>query len=294
MNRKFYDLIKNITLTIDKKKMIKRYERSFPKYADELKRNQHFRDMHKGQTCFILGNGPSLNDVDFSLLSKEVTFTVNWLTRHPKYSELKANYHFFTCENLFVTDDSNDRTIELINMFKEVNSGGSKPTVFFDYKAHDMVEKYRLMEDININYISLCGVEFNTFIRNNKIDITGIIPDFQTVVQAAVCVAVYMGFKKIVLLGCDSTDFLNYVKKTGDEGIEDQYAYKMEKIDKDMIEELKNDYTNAHILSSASRLLMGYYNLYNFCDKIGVELINATKNSLIDCVPYLSLENILL
>jgi hypothetical protein len=36
-----------------------------------------FRDCHRGQRCFILGNGPSLRDTDLSRLRGEVTFGMN-------------------------------------------------------------------------------------------------------------------------------------------------------------------------------------------------------------------------
>ena len=39
--------------------------------------NAEFKDIHKGQRCFIVGNGPSLNDEDLSLLENEYVFTVN-------------------------------------------------------------------------------------------------------------------------------------------------------------------------------------------------------------------------
>jgi hypothetical protein len=36
-----------------------------------------FKDKHKGERCFILGNGPSLNDCDLSKLDGEATFATN-------------------------------------------------------------------------------------------------------------------------------------------------------------------------------------------------------------------------
>ena len=48
-----------------------------------LKRWQSYRrftrlhNVHRGQRCFIVGNGPSLNQTDLSLLRGEYTFTTN-------------------------------------------------------------------------------------------------------------------------------------------------------------------------------------------------------------------------
>src|SRR6185295_12690269 len=38
-----------------------------------LKRNEIFRDRHKGKRCFVIGNGPSLKNQDLSLLADEIT-----------------------------------------------------------------------------------------------------------------------------------------------------------------------------------------------------------------------------
>lgn len=40
-------------------------------------RARRFRELHKGERCFVIGNGPSLNRVDLSYLDQEVTFGVN-------------------------------------------------------------------------------------------------------------------------------------------------------------------------------------------------------------------------
>lgn len=44
-------------------------------YEDEWLANA--KNMHKGQRCFIIATGPSLNDLDLSLLKGEITFGVN-------------------------------------------------------------------------------------------------------------------------------------------------------------------------------------------------------------------------
>jgi len=41
------------------------------------RRLQRLRDQYRGQRCFIIGNGPSLNDMDLSPLRNEVTFGLN-------------------------------------------------------------------------------------------------------------------------------------------------------------------------------------------------------------------------
>jgi len=44
---------------------------------------EQFKDKHLGERCFILGNGPSLKDVDFSLLEGEIIFGTNGIFDNP-------------------------------------------------------------------------------------------------------------------------------------------------------------------------------------------------------------------
>ena len=38
---------------------------------------EQFKNLHKGKRCFVIGNGPSLNQLDLSLLKNEITFGCN-------------------------------------------------------------------------------------------------------------------------------------------------------------------------------------------------------------------------
>ena len=41
---------------------------------DSIERLAALKDIHKGQRCFIMGNGPSLKNTDLSKLRNEITF----------------------------------------------------------------------------------------------------------------------------------------------------------------------------------------------------------------------------
>ncbi len=46
-------------------------------YLTQAMRLRKFRSIHKGEDCFILGNGPSLNKIDLSLLKNYHIFGLN-------------------------------------------------------------------------------------------------------------------------------------------------------------------------------------------------------------------------
>src|SRR4051794_826279 len=57
-------------------------------------RNIELRDLHKGQRCFILCNGPSVKRQDIAGLRNEHVFSVSSGYHHPDYSIISPVYHF--------------------------------------------------------------------------------------------------------------------------------------------------------------------------------------------------------
>jgi len=48
-----------------------------PRYWESVRRLRLFKNKHKGQRCFIVGNGPSLKEMDLAPLRNEFTFGLN-------------------------------------------------------------------------------------------------------------------------------------------------------------------------------------------------------------------------
>lgn len=47
-----------------------------------------FKDIHKGERGFVIGNGPSLNDIDLDRLKDEITFGGNLIFLHKNFSPM--------------------------------------------------------------------------------------------------------------------------------------------------------------------------------------------------------------
>ena len=63
-----------------------------------------FKDKHRGQTCVIIGNGPSLNKIDFKTLEKFITFGVNGIFY--KFDELGFVPDYYVVEDTAVMQDN--------------------------------------------------------------------------------------------------------------------------------------------------------------------------------------------
>ena len=96
-------------------------------YADVFYKNSAFKGKYKNKRCFILGNGPSLKQLDFSILKDEYTFTVNQLFKNENFHKLETNFHVFTdmefmnCNNPVCCQDEYIQDFSRINPDKKTN-----------------------------------------------------------------------------------------------------------------------------------------------------------------------------
>lgn len=140
---------------------------------------EQFKDIHKGQSCFIIGNGPSLNKMDLSLLKGCNIFGLNKIYLLFDKVDLKLTYH--VAVNPFVIQQSKE-TLETLDCPTFLSYRAAKNVV--DVKPH-------------IYFLATSGgVRFNQ-------DIINIISEGWTVTYVALQLAYYMGFKRVFLIGVD-------------------------------------------------------------------------------------------
>ena len=109
--------------------------RNYPEFKQLIKNNCEFRGIHNGERCFILGNGPSLSKVDFTLLKDEVVFSVNQLPKNSQFSELHTTYHMWTDNRFFKISEERPEDMELLDVMKRVNTQDNHPIVFYSIMA---------------------------------------------------------------------------------------------------------------------------------------------------------------
>lgn len=266
-----------------------------PELKTLISPNSSLKGIHEGQRCFIFGNGPSLNNVDFSLFENEYSFTVNMLTKNPNFYKLKTNYHMWADENFFNLDMSKPEDRAILESMKNVNAGDNTPVVFYKDTAKDLIEKYELKNKLNIRYYSQgCWENWNA---NSKISFDEPVPGFGTVVHYCICLAVYMGFKEIYLMGCDCTGIFNaleaWIHLEDSSAQTLQYAYEVSDDDKKISQK-------GHLNCSVKNEFLGwvhlfedYDKLYHYCKNNGVALFNASKPTLLQDVPRINLDSII-
>lgn len=248
-----------------------------------LQENIRYRNIHKGERCFVLGNGPSLNSQDLSLLEKEIVFTCNQIARNPDFKKIKTNYHFWADPIFFRLDESKPEDIELLNTMKNVVTEDNIPQCFFASEAFDFVKKLNLNSQLKISYYHPGLRIHNGF--DVDIDFSKLVPSMYTVVQYAILLAIYMGFRGIYLLGCDSTGILTAVKSRINEDCENGYAYEITKNEKNRMLNRNEIISMEQELFGWSEIFKGYRLLNEYCMKRNIKLMNCTSGGVLDCIP---------
>ena len=253
--------------------------------ASELAENKRFVDSHKGEECFILGNGPSLKRVDLEKLRDKFVITCNMFIKVNGYEKVCSNAHVVV-DNFFFgkRQDCIANISELKGIWEKICDMNTP--VFVPLSVKDFIVENGIDKKADIYYLDV--------IRNHlpdrrgtplKVDMTKAVNSYTNVVQFAIMIAMNMGFTKINLLGCDGTSiygFLDVVKgnqKTQTHAYDDNTGVKA--IYSNMIN--KNKLSDALYWQSFSYL--GFERLYELCKQRGIQLINLTDETLVDGVP---------
>lgn len=258
----------------------------------ELIKNEKFKNAYKGKKCFILGNGPSLQSVDLCLLQNEYTFTVNQLPRNPQFKKINTNFHVWADERFFHLDRNKPEDMELLQIMKNVQTNTNKPHVFYKYSARKMVEEFQLQQDMNIYYYEQGSLELPGHLKWDC-DFTKLVPGFPTVMQYVICLAIYMGFSEIVLLGCDCSGFITIAETKLGNAENYKYAYKISNNEKKRMEKVQNQTSIRDELSWYVSLFDDYAILNCLCESHGIKLLNATQPSLLESVEKADLLTVL-
>lgn len=260
-----------------------------------LKANVELKNKYHGKRCFIFGNGPSLKKLDFSKFENEYTFTVNQLPKNPNFDKLKTTFHMYADENFFNLDFSKPEDIEIIETMKKINTKDNKPICFYKNTAYEMIKQSGLDEILDIRYYAQGCWEL--WDPKCYFSFDDLVPGFGTVVHYCICLAVYMGFSEIYLLGCDCTGIINAIE--GWMNLENsdnqnlQYAY-------DVSETEKKVHQRGHMNCSMKDEFFGWGHLFNdyeklrdYCAHKGVKLYNATWPTLLQSIEMVNIEDII-
>lgn len=224
-----------------------------------VKKNRFYKDIHKDDKVFILGNGPSISLLDsdhFKYINNHVSFVVNYFYKKKDLCDFKPTYYALV-DPLSVEN-------EYTEMYENIRDLFPDSILITDYRANRLMDKvqfknkplYLYSKKYPVNDIDE-DISVNCYITMN-------------VVSACILTAIYMGAKEIYLLGCDYNSFASrhelhfYEEDSNDPIIENRLAYQLKYY---------------HLTTEF------HYLIAKLAKRKGVKIVNLCDTSLLDSYP---------
>ena len=240
-----------------------------PSVKRKLKENIKLID-NQNDICFVIGNGPSLKKVDLSLIKDYPSITVNGF--YLADTGYKSKYHL-----LIDPDYKNEKWWSHLYSLKEKNSNA----ICIVNKKISTVVRDIIGDNFKTFEILVDHCQSGEKIEN---DLTRQITGSINVVPVAIECAMYMGYKRICLLGCD---FSLYTQVKGLHYYENEEEF-VEDGNKNNI--LENNVGN---LIRCALVHKQHYCIEKLAKRNGVHIFNATEGSLIDAYDFINLTDFL-
>ncbi len=224
-----------------------------------------YKDIHKGQRCFIIGTGPSLKVKDLEALKGEYTFGSNRIFEIFPLTSWRPTYYINQDYQLIEKFQNEISAVDVLRKFMPIECkkffAQKKDTSYFVLRYK---EYYPKEADFSTHIDRYMGQGF-------------------TVTYGAIQMAYYMGFSEVYLLGIDH----NYSISLDEKGVP-------------IINKGAKDYFEGSRASNKGLNLprvvestMAYITAQRFCEKHkGFKVYNATRGGKLEAFPRVNLDNV--
>lgn len=253
----------HVQFVIKNKNRVNRSKKAIAKY----------KDCHKGERCFIIGNGPSLKAEDLTKLKKEYTFGMNTIFKIFPETPWRPTFYFV----------QDTKIIE--NFGKDIVSYG------FDEVFVPLVKDYNYRNLLKNLSQAKCFImpDAEKYPAENKFiyDLSkGVIGNGLTITYACMQMAVYMGFSEIYLIGMDHSFSVNM---RPDGTIEYDKSVKSNHFGKDYAE---GKMGTTFFLPKLQETELAYTTAKRFAEYHGLKIYNATRGGKLEVFERVNLDDI--
>lgn len=213
------------------------------------------KNKYKKQKCFIIGGSPSLKQLDLKKLnnSEYKIFTVGKGYKLKDYGLIKSDFHVFsdTQGYLEAADEIDEKYSDIFFSHCRINFlNNVENLIYFDcFKT-----------PINMN-------------KHYQEDLTQPLFHCETVINCALQIATYMGFKDIYFIGVD----LDFDKNSG-------HIYKST--------DGENKRQIEHSQKNSLFMLSSFEYATPFLNNKGINLYNASPSGILNCMPRIKYDDL--
>lgn len=170
-------------------------------FSKTLKKNRKFKDLHKGKSCYIFGNGASLKYYDLKLFNDKASIGCGVLFTHKDFKNLNLKYYYIAHPLFFYKFWKNPYSKRYeknkVGEFYRRNIAFSPEMQYFT-----SLSNYFGIKGENINYLYHFGQKDELSVNSQMDEVFSMM---QGSLNGMIGVALYLGFTDITLVGCDYT-----------------------------------------------------------------------------------------
>lgn len=166
---------------------------------------EDYKNIHNGERVFIIGNGPSLSETPLEMLQDEFTIALNKINLIYDDTSWRPTYYVFDDIADYSPADKSSPSFDFVN--KNINQN---ITCFISEEGKKHFGKIRNVEYYPSNNrrqavrdMRSTVIEENDIERIWSTDITDKIYNFGSTISVTAQIAHYMGFDRIIFVGCD-------------------------------------------------------------------------------------------
>lgn len=239
------------------------------KYGKKLK---NFKNIHKGERCFLVGNGPSLNGNDLNALKHNSAYSFAANRIFKIFEETDWRPDAYVCEDEFILG-------EIYDSLEKYNLGEKFIPIFAKW-----------FKNVNVN-----GANYYLQSTNKDERLATGRPDFfsdniadhictrSSVLLTCAQLAMYMGFDELYLIGVDHS-FSHMCDKDGnlivDESVKDHFGNQ------------KNGTSETKGIFNVDATTRGFMDLKEYADLHNIKVFNATRGGKLEVFPRVDFDSL--
>jgi len=231
-------------------------------FFNKLNKNHNLKNKFLKKRCFIIGNGPSLNELNLDLIKDEIIFCCNAFYKI-KNKNISPNVYCI-----------GDRSLKHVSYIEKILlKSNSDIYIIYNGLLNILNKKKKIRKLINSKEIYGFQTLTNNFENDIKdIDFSSYIPAFRHTPIMAIMASIYMGCNQIILVGMDNS----YMR---------DYFFENKKISHFYPEKKKESLKKVNVIKLCQETLLTFYNfsqIKKYCEKKKIKILDATKNGYLD------------
>ena len=170
-------------------------------FNHKLKKINSLKGLHSGEVCYIMGTGASVKEMDIMFFDDKPVIGLNEIIFHKSFVNLKKKYlvltepfFFYPFQSKFFWRGSWFPVFNPTSKILKKMANKNKDILFFLHLSNIF---YINGKNIFYNFLKYTHPEFPSKLNNLNC--------FKGAFTHALSLAVFLGFKKVILVGCDYT-----------------------------------------------------------------------------------------